>query len=119
MSSPYDLNDVPARRRAAMNELRERQRIAELEAENKRVRDGWTAVDEANKKLNAMLADRDATIKALREVTGELADDVEAYVLNEYPPETRKMYPHISNKFERGMEGVIRARALLESKADE
>ena len=52
-----------------------------LEAENKRIKDGWDAVDEANRNLNAMLRDEKAENKALREAVSNLMSG-----MDDYPP---------------------------------
>ena len=53
----------------------------------------------------------------LREVTRELANDVEAYA--DVDRHGRFAYPHIMAKWESDMEPVNRARALLQERSDE
>lgn len=67
------------------------------------------------------LEDENAALKQqlaeLREVTRELANDVEAYA--DVDRHGRFAYPHIMAKWESDMEPVNRARALLQERSDE
>ena len=49
----------------------------------------------------------------LRELLEECAEDLGAYVNNEYPAELRNKYPALEDKYSYFMEPVLKARAAL------
>jgi alanyl-tRNA synthetase len=111
------------------------QHIAELEAENNRLERAWLALQKrasadrvvelealceaeqaSNHRLSAKELELELENKALREVTLELANDVEAYADAERCD--RFAYPHIMAKWESDMEPVRKARALLQEQGE-
>lgn len=67
-------------------------------------------------------AERDALaarVEALEAMVGELADDVEAAVENEWNPDRRGVHPANATRYERDMGLPRRARALLTTESTE
>ena len=89
------------------------EQAAQLEAEKIRS----AAILESIDGCAGRVAELRQQLAELREVTRELANDVEAYA--DVDRHGRFAYPHIMAKWESDMEPVNRARALLQERSDE
>lgn len=89
------------------------EQAAQLEAEKIRS----AAILESIDGCAGRVAELRQQLAELREVTRELANDVEAYA--DVDRHGRFAYPHIMAKWESDMEPVNRARALLQEISDE
>lgn len=69
-------------------------------------------LDAAKARADAAEAENDR----LRELLEECAEDLGAYVNNEYPAELRNKYPALEDKYSYFMEPVLKARAALTGK---
>lgn len=102
---------------AAVEAQNQQARIAELETELAQVSGYLETMTERCVTETQRNAELEQQLAELREVTRELANDVEAYA--DVDRHGRFAYPHIMAKWESDMEPVNRARALLQERSDE